>query len=127
MKLLLDTHIWLWLNLAPERLPAAGAAALADPNSEIVVSVASVWELSIKHRLGKIDVGGPFLPFVDRALEGIELLDIRVPHVQRGHDLPLIHRDPFDRILIAQALAEGFPLLSVDHVFAAYGVDLIPP
>jgi PIN domain nuclease of toxin-antitoxin system len=126
MRLLLDTHIWLWLNLTPERLPAVCAAALADPDSEIVVSVASVWELSIKHKLGKIDVGGPFLPFVDGALEDIELLDVRLSHVRRGHDLPPIHRDPFDRIIIAQALAEGWTLLSVDHVFAAYGVNLIP-
>ena len=71
MKLLLDTHIWIWFNLEPERLPARCAAALADPDHDIVVSVASVWELSIKHKLGKIDVGGPFLPFVESALEDI--------------------------------------------------------
>jgi PIN domain nuclease of toxin-antitoxin system len=119
VRLLLDTHIWLWLNLQPERLPAACSAALAELDSKIVLSVASVWELSIKHKQGKIEVGGPFLPFVDRALEDIDILDIRLSHVQRGYDLPLIHRDPFDRIIIAQALAEGFTLATVDATFAA--------
>ncbi len=72
-------------------------------------------------------MGGPFFPFVDRALADIELLDIRLPHVQHGHDLPLIHRDPFDRIIIAQALVEGLTLATVDRAFSAYGVDLLPP
>lgn len=125
MSLLLDTHVWLWLNIEPARLPASFAAALADPDNAIVVSVASVWEVAIKERLGKIAVGGPFLPFLERALEDIDLLDIRRSHVERGYDLPLLHRDPFDRILIAQALAEGFTLLTVDHVFAAYGVPIL--
>ena len=125
MRLLLDTHIWLWFNLEPERLPAPCTAALADSQSEIVVSVASVWELSIKHKLGKIDVGGPFLPFVDGALEDIELLDVRLSHVRRGYDLPLLHRDPFDRILIAQAFAEGLTLLTVDSSMPQYGVPIL--
>ena len=127
MRLLLDTHIWLWLNLQPERLPATCSAALAEPDSQVVLSVASVWEVSIKHKLGKIEVGGAFLPFVDRALAEVELLDIRLPHVQRGHDLPLIHRDPFDWIIIAQALVEGLTLATVDRAFATYGVNLLPP
>jgi PIN domain nuclease of toxin-antitoxin system len=126
MMLLLDTHIWLWLNLEPARLPAGFAAALADPDNAVVVSVASVWEVAIKEKLGKITVGGPFHPFLENALEGIELLDIRRSHVERGYDLPRIHRDPFDRIIIAQALAEGLTLLTIDHVFAAYGVPILP-
>jgi PIN domain nuclease of toxin-antitoxin system len=126
MTLLLDTHVWLWLNLDPARLPASFAAAMVDPDHDLVVSVASVWELSIKEKLGKITVGGPFLPFLESALEGIRLLDIRLPHVMRGHDLPPIHRDPFDRVIVAQALAEGFTLLTVDHIFTAYGVQVLP-
>ncbi len=70
-------------------------------------------------------MGGPFLPFVEGALEGIDLLDIRRTHVERGHELPLLHRDPFDRILVAQALAEGFTLLTVDHSLPAYGAGAI--
>ena len=125
MTLLLDTHIWIWLNLEPSRLPARFLTAMADPDHDLVVSVASVWELSIKEKLGKITVGGPFLPFVESALEGLELLDIRRSHVERGYDLPPIHRDPFDRILVAQALAEGFTLLTVDQSLGAYGVELL--
>jgi PIN domain nuclease of toxin-antitoxin system len=101
VKLLLDTHIWLWWNLEPARLPAGFATAMADVDNAIVVSVASVWEISIKEKLGKITVGGPFLPFLERALEDIEALDIRRSHVERGHELPMVHRDPFDRIIIA--------------------------
>jgi PIN domain nuclease of toxin-antitoxin system len=127
VRLLLDTHIWLWLNLEPARLPAHCAAAMANADHELVVSVASVWELSIKEKLGKLGVGGPFLPFLERALEGIRLLDIRRSHVERGHDLPPIHRDPFDRIIVAQALAEEFTLLTVDHSLEAYGVKLLRP
>lgn len=127
MTLLLDTHIWLWLNLEPARLPAHCAAVMANADHELVVSVASVWELSIKEKLGKLSVGGPFLSFVERALEGIRLLDIRRSHVERGHDLPPIHRDPFDRIIVAQALAEDFTFLTVDHSLEAYGVKLLRP
>ena len=126
MNLILDTHIWLWLNLEPARLPAHFAAAMANPDHALVVSVASVWEVSIKEKLGKLTVGGPFLPFLESALEGIQLLDIRRSHVERGHDLPPIHRDPFDRIIVAQALTEGFTLLTVDHSLAAYGVQILP-
>jgi PIN domain nuclease of toxin-antitoxin system len=100
---------------------------MANADHELVLSVASVWELSIKEKLGKLSVGGPFLSFVERALEGIRLLDIRRSHVERGHDLPPIHRDPFDRIIVAQALAEDFTFLTVDHSLEAYGVKLLRP
>jgi PIN domain nuclease of toxin-antitoxin system len=125
MTLLLDTHIWLWLNLSPEKLPARFAAAIANPDHELVVSVASVWELSIKERLGKISVGGPWLPFVKGALEGVRLLEISLAHVEQGHVLLPIHRDPFDRMIVAQALVEGLTLLTVDKMLAEYGVDVL--
>jgi PIN domain nuclease of toxin-antitoxin system len=126
VTLLLDTHIWLWLNLEPARLPESFAAAMADADNAIAVSVASVWELSIKQKIGKITVGGPFQKFLESALADILLLDIRLSHVERGHDLPPIHRDPFDRIIVAQALAEGFTLLTADHALEAYGVQTLP-
>ena len=124
MRLLLDTHVLLWW-LTSERLSARAKAAISAADSNSWVSTATVWELSIKERLGKISVGGPFLPFVEGALEGIELLDIRLLHVERGHDLPPIHRDPFDRIIVAQAFSEGFTLLTVDQALAAYGVKIL--
>lgn len=127
MKLLLDTHVWLWLELDPDRIPASFTAAIADPESQVHVSVASVWELGIKHRLGKIAIPEPFDTFQRDALHGLTVVDIRLSHVERGYDLPPIHRDPKGRILIAQALAEGLTLLSVDHVFPAYGVPMLPP
>ena len=85
MKLLLDTHVWLWLNLTPDKLPKQFAEAIADPDNEIVVSVVSVWELSIKARLGKISFGQPWSSFTTSALEGVRLLDVRLDHVERVH------------------------------------------
>jgi PIN domain nuclease of toxin-antitoxin system len=125
MRLLLDTHIWLWLKLEPARVPSSFAAAIANADHEVLVSVASVWELGIKHQLGKIAVQGPFDAFQRDALDGLTVLDIRLAHVQRIHDLPLVHRDPFDRILVAQALTEGLTLLTVDSLMAQYGVPIL--
>ena len=126
MRLLLDTHIWLWLTLEPARLPASFASAIATPENEILVSVASIWELSIKERLGKLVVPGSFQEFVGDALLAIRTLDIAQSHVERLHTLPAVHRDPFDRINVAQALAEDLVLATVDPVLAQYGVPLLP-
>jgi len=126
MTLLLDTHVWLWLNLSPDKLPAQFVAAMEDPDNELIVSVVSVWELSIKERLGKIALGEPWLPFIEGALEGVRLIEVRLPHVERVHKLPPIHRDPFDRMIVAQAFAEGFTLLTVDKSIIEYGVHSLP-
>ena len=93
MKILLDTHVWLWLNLEPSRLPPSFANAIGAPENEIMVSVASIWEVSIKHRLGKLDVPGPFQAFVDDALREIQVLGIDRFHVERLHTLPLLRVD----------------------------------
>lgn len=123
MNLLLDTHVWLWLNLAPEKLPAPFAAAIADSDNRLFVSIVSVWELSIKASLGKISLGEPWLSFTTSALDGVQLLDLNLKHIERMHTLPLIHRDPFDRMLVAQVFTEELTLLTVDKSVLDYGVQ----
>jgi len=93
-----------------------------DPNNRLFLSVASVWEIAIKSSTGKLQLGQPLSAFLDAHLSanGIELLDIRRDHAERVESLPFHHRDPFDRILVAQAVRESIPLLSADATFDAY-------
>lgn len=125
MRLLLDTHIALWAIVDDPRLPEVAATLIGDETNEIVVSAASIWEIAIKHRLAR---GRPS----DMPVSGIEaqryfeeagyaLLSISADHAAAIDGLPLIHGDPFDRMLIAQALHEPLRLLSCDAVLAGYG------
>jgi len=121
---LLDTHTLLWmLRDSPELSPQARALA-ANLSNEVLLSVASAWELAIKQALGKLDLGLPFREFTDRAVKvaRLSLMPITIEHLSRVASLPLHHRDPFDRLLFAQALTEGVPILSRDDRLDAYGV-----
>jgi PIN domain nuclease of toxin-antitoxin system len=95
VKLLLDTHVWLWANLEPARLSVAVREELVRAENDVLVSVASIWELGIKHRLGKIALEGEFSDFVRDAVEGLSVLEVRQAHAVRVHALPQHHRDPF--------------------------------
>lgn len=125
MKLLLDTNVWHWANLDPSRLSPAVRAELVRAENEVSVSVASIWELGIKHRLGKISLEGEFNAFVRDAVAGFAVLDIRRTHVERVHSLPLHHRDPFDRLLVAQAFVESATIVTSDAQVAAYGISVL--
>lgn len=127
MKLLVDTHCWLWFLLAPDRLNARGRGLLRKPESIIYLSVASMWEIVIKQGLGKLELPGlasTYLPDRIRRL-GHRDLPIRQAHVLALEELPQHHKDPFDRILLAQALAEGIPLMTADAMFEQYDVPLV--
>lgn len=126
MRLLIDTHIWLWLVTGSPRLSSAHRAAIGDPGNTVFFSVVSAWELGIKHRLGKLTIGRPLEDLLRVGLDGLGVLDVRMAHVARTFELPAIHRDPFDRMLIAQALAEGLVLVTVDPMFDGYGVPVLP-
>lgn len=118
-QLLLDTHPLLWW-LAGARLDPAAAKRIADPANLVVVSAASVWEIAIKRRLGKVRFPGSA---TDEARDaGFEQLAITAAHAERAGELDLHHRDPFDRMLVAQAEREGLTLVTRDRAFAAYGV-----
>jgi len=121
MKILLDTHVLLWALGEPSRLPAAIATLLDDPENVLVFSSASLWEIAIKRGLGRADF--KFDPrLLRRTLldHGYEELPIRSEHAVAVGDLPAIHKDPFDRMLVAQSLVEGVTLLTSDPLVARY-------
>ncbi len=126
MKLLLDTHILLWALSDPARLTSAQRTALVDPHHEAHVSAVSAWEIAIKQSLGKLSLPGPAATWlIPAALEsGFSWLAVTAEDAVRVGSLPWHHRDPFDRLLIAQA-SEGYVLVTQDTQLAAYEVSLL--
>lgn len=127
MKLLLDTYVVLWALGDPGRLADESRSLIADAATDLAVSTATVWEVAIKAALGKLRLPGPvsrwFLPAV--AELGARWLDVTAAHAAAVQDLPPHHRDPFDRVLIAQAAADGWTIVTADDAFGAYGVPLL--
>ena len=126
MNYLIDTHTLLWLLDDESAVPASTLAQLKNPNNQLFVSIASVWEISIKRSLGKLKISRPTQVIIDElASLGITLLPILPGHVIRVETLPFHHRDPFDRIIIAQALVESCVVVSKDVNFPLYSVPLL--
>ena len=127
MRLLVDTHVFLWCVLGDARLPRVTQKAVVDRTNEVFVSAVSAWEISLKAALGKLPL--PTLAadwFQDSSAKmGLVALPIQIEHALAAGALPLRHRDPFDRMLIAQARHEGLTLVTVDPVFKAYDVPLV--
>ena len=124
MRLLLDTHAFLWVLDAPQRIPAWIRSAIADAENEVFVSAASAWEIAIKQSLGRLPA------FSDDPLEalhrsGLAELPVTVAHARATRSLPLLHRDPFDRLLVAQAQSEGLGLVSRDPAIRQYQVTVL--
>lgn len=119
--LLLDTHALIWALSSPRRLPARVAAALRDPDTDVYVSAVSTWEIAIKSALGKIHADLPAIVSAARAADFDEL-PITIAHTARLCLLPAHHRDPFDRLLVAQALEEHLTIVTHDPLIAAYSV-----
>lgn len=125
MKLLLDSHAFLWWLAEDPKLSDGARQAVADPSSVVHVSAATVWELSIKASLGKLDLDGADL--VEEIQENTFLeLPMTARHSQAAATLPRHHDDPFDRMLIAQARIEGLTIVTRDPAFRAYGVAILP-
>jgi PIN domain nuclease of toxin-antitoxin system len=128
MRLLLDTHVFLWYITADPRLLVTLRGAIQDPANEVYLSVGSVWEAVIKHALGKLplpEAPATYLPR-EREAHRIAPLPIEEAALVQLAGLPPLHRDPFDRILIAQALQHGLTLVTVDDAVRAYPVPLLP-
>lgn len=125
MKLLLDTHILLWYLEGHYNLPEAQRLLIEDRHNQVAVSAASLWEMAIKMSLGKLELMDD-LATIETTLiqQGIHILPIQIAHLQRLLGLPFHHRDPFDRLIIAQALVEEMTLVSDDTAFSAYPVSL---
>ncbi|MEQ1501561.1 MAG: type II toxin-antitoxin system VapC family toxin [Myxococcota bacterium] len=125
MRVLIDTHVMLWAAIDDPRLRGARRATYVDPAVGLVLSVASLWEIGIKHSIGKLTLPVAPADFFARevATRGYEVLEVRRPHAERVATLPFPddgHRDPFDRMLVAQALVEGLPLLTGDRRLGGY-------
>lgn len=126
MRLLLDTHIWLWLLGDVDRLPLDVVGALSDAD-DLVLSAASVWEVTIKHSLGKLPSPVPLAELVATSYRsaGMQPLPIEAKHAVAVANLPGLHRDPFDRLLVAQARVEGLTLVTADLQVQAYDVPVL--
>jgi PIN domain nuclease of toxin-antitoxin system len=124
MRLLLDTHSFIWASSDKPKLSPKALALIEEPDNELLLSLASVWEISIKLSTGKLALPQPPEAFVSAQMRdiGIALLPIELRHLGPVATLPFHHRDPFDRLLIAQSLVEGVPLVSADTAFDACSV-----
>ncbi len=127
MRLLLDTEVWLWSLTAPERMSDEARDALEDASNELYLSAASSWEISIKAALGKLPLPDAPARFVSSRMAqmGVRGLAVEHPHAWRVYDLPAHHKDPFDRLLIAQAQVEDLTIVSADPQFRNYPVKLL--
>ena len=127
MKLLLDTHTFIWWDSEPARLSPRALALCQDQANTVLLSVASVWEMQIKLQLGKLKLNLPLAEVIEtqRQTNNVEVLPVTLTHVLALESLPVHHKDPFDRLLIAQAKVEEAVLVSGDPVFAKYPVKLV--
>lgn len=127
MRLLLDTHVFIWWADQQESLSATALSALNDEANELILSVASVWEMQIKVQLRKLKLSLPIEELIETQVEtnDLRILPVALPHVLALNALPFHHKDPFDRLLIAQSIHEDITLVSVDPEFPAYSVKLL--
>lgn len=125
MNILLDTHSFIWFVEDNPSLSPRARMLIEEPANDVFLSIASVWEMAIKFSLRKLDLEQPFDLFIPNQLllNDITLLDITVSHTLRVATLPFHHRDPFDRLRVAQSLVEEMPFVSMDDAFDAYGVN----
>lgn len=127
MKLLLDTHIFLWLNSEPEKMPSAAYDACCNPHNQLYLSHVSPWEIQIKQQLGKLQLRAalPELIEMQARENGLNMLPIELSHIYDLSQLPCHHNDPFDRLLIAQARIESMVLVTVDRKISLYDVEVL--
>lgn len=124
MRLLVDTHVLLWAIDDPRQLSPVATTALQDPANDLLLSAATIWEIAIKVGLKKLTLKDPYRQWMNQALAdlGLSILPITVDYADAQAGLPGHHKDPFDRLIIAQALIEGIPVVGADLDFDPYGV-----
>ena len=127
MKILVDTHIFLWYLSGDPRLSKHQRKVWETSSSEKLLSIVSVWEMAVKVAIGKLGLSMPLEDFIRKHVEreGLTLVNLSLEESCRVSTLPMIHRDPFDRLLISQALLTKVPVITHDKVFHQYGVELI--
>jgi PIN domain nuclease of toxin-antitoxin system len=127
MKLLLDTHAFLWFIEGNQNLSLTAKNAIESPTNQRYLSIASLWEIAIKVSIGKLEIGMTLTELVKREVYGnaIDLLEIQSQHLDTLAALPFHHKDPFDRLILSQGLTEKIPIVTKDGLFANYPVTLI--
>jgi PIN domain nuclease of toxin-antitoxin system len=127
MKLLIDTHVWLWMQSEPERIAPAVQGLLVAPQNTVLLSIASVWEIGIKWSLGKLPLPDEPSHYIPRALQrqAVDSLAVSLAHALEITRFEKHHRDPFDHLLIAQARIDDLTLVTADRLFENYAVSLI--
>ena len=125
MRLLLDTHTFIWFVTDNPKLSDTSWGLINEADNEILLSTASIWEMAIKQSTGKLSFGLPFRVFIEQqvSFNRIDILNINLDHIEVVVTLPFHHRDPFDRLIIAQAMVEQIPILIADSVFDAYPIQ----
>jgi PIN domain nuclease of toxin-antitoxin system len=127
LRILVDTHAFLWAISADQRYQGAMRQAMENGENELYLSVASIWEILIKSGMGKLTLPKPTAEFIAAEMfkNRVRRMGIQASHLAALEKLPPLHKDPFDRMLVAQAKAEGIALVSTDEAFAAYGINII--
>lgn len=127
MRLLLDTHSFLWFIGGDEQMPELVRQLIANSENEVWLSIASLWEIAIKVSIGKLTLRQPFAELIPKQLilNDIEVLSIGFDDLSLVANLPFHHRDPFDRLIIAQAITKGLPVVGKDSQFSNYSIELI--
>lgn len=127
MKLLIDTHVFLWLRNSPDKIPNKVFQLYQNTSHDVFLSMVSIWEMQIKSQLGKLDLDLPLGELVEQqCLEnGLQILNIKANHIYALKNLPFHHNDPFDRLIISQAQTESLKLVSADTTLDNYDIDLI--
>jgi PIN domain nuclease of toxin-antitoxin system len=127
MNLLLDSNILIWFTLTPDRLSAKVTQFIADRENNLFISIASIWEIQIKLQIQKLTLDLPLSTLINDLQENsdIQILGITLSHIYALENLPNEHRDPFDRIMIAQAMVEEMPFVSADKVFDLYPIERV--
>jgi len=126
MQLLIDTHILIWFLEGNNLLSKSRRQIIANPNNDVFVSIASLWEMAIKISIGKLTLAKPLADVIKQiVVENIEVLAISPEHTLQVSTLPFHHRDPFDRIIIAQSQVENLPIITDDDTFSNYGVKIL--
>lgn len=121
MQYLIDTHVFLWFISNAKELSRTAKTLIADGNNEIFISIAALWEISIKNALGKLTIRGSYESVIDDVTDNsIQILPVNFAHTVEQNKLPFHHRDPFDRIIISQAIVENIDFISADAVFDEY-------
>jgi PIN domain nuclease of toxin-antitoxin system len=125
VTIILDTHTFLWFIAGDKKLSAQARSLIEDPNNRVLLSIVSLWEIVVKASTGKLSLSRSFADLIREDVDGngIEVLPTTLAHLETLSTLPLLHRDPFDRLLIAQSISEGIPIVGTDMAFDQYSVS----